>query len=332
MMSLAVCRVRSSTLGTPPLTFSDFDEADFSVPNGPDAHPDEVQLPAIPHQVGGDQVQKTVPSIPNAKASPPLPRIQGTSRMIDANPNKPGGPAPQLQPHTPNSAFSRSTSLSSALTQKRPQDVSIAPRPRQVNGGTTRILHQPSRTGSPSAPGSPNPHLKSTIDVSNPEALAPLPGPLSGGFYSARAVQVLPETADQNASKAPQPPANLPAFNVHAESPSIRKTPGVDHNRSKPLTKDLKHVPGSTQQNAGPHPGQIRTNILNPQLESTRRIGVPGIASPTANRGMYKPPTIKRPSEGGNAVARAPLGDLSANGNQPVTDAGGDAKRQKLNT
>jgi DNA repair and recombination protein RAD52 len=97
-----------------------------------------------------------------------------------------------------------------------------------------------------------------------------------------------------------------------------------------PLTKELKHVPGSTQTGAAGTTGSARTNIVNPQLDATRRIGAPGSASPMANRNMYKPPTMKRPYQG-QGPARPPLGDLPPNEAIHVTDSGGDMKRARLN-
>jgi len=97
-----------------------------------------------------------------------------------------------------------------------------------------------------------------------------------------------------------------------------------------PLTKELKHVPGSTQTGAGSASGSARTNIVNPQLDATRRIGAPGSPSPMANRNMYKPPTMKRPYQG-QGPARPPLGDLPTNETLQVTDGGGDMKRARMN-
>lgn len=120
--------------------------------------------------------------------------------------------------------------------------------------------------------------------------------------------------------------AHLRVFDPKAESPSIRKTPGIDHNKTRPTTRDLKHVPGSTQT---PTSAPImRPNVTNPQLDATRRVGVPGSPSPAANRGQYKPPTMtKRPVDG--AGMRAPLNDKTTNG--PVQIDGGDVKRQRIN-
>ncbi|KAL5629318.1 hypothetical protein BROUX41_001925 [Berkeleyomyces rouxiae] len=156
------------------------------------------------------------------------------------------------------------------------------------------------------------------------------------GFFSARAVSQLPETAINNPSAVP---AAQYVFNPKAESPSIRKTPGVDHNSSKPVARNLQHVPPASsqqqqqqQQPSGPaaphqhmhqqHQGAQQSpslqratgpatrsvsgagagaNLLNPHLDHTRRIGAPPAAagSPLGNRGQYRPPKMmKRPPQG----------------------------------
>jgi DNA repair and recombination protein RAD52 len=190
----------------------------------------------------------------------------------------------------------------------------------QVNPVAGRVLNQPSRTGPPSAPASPA-RLNKSLDET--DTAMPLQG---AGFFSARAAAMLPE--GQTAEGPPAPiPNHLPAFNPHAESPSIRKTPGIDHKTSKPLTRDLKHVPGSAQPVAA-SPGP-RTNVVNPQLDAIRKIGAPGGFSPMANRGSFKQP-LKRPVDSATGANRTPLTDLPANG--PIgADSGGDAKRQRIN-
>ena len=121
------------------------------------------------------------------------------------------------------------------------------------------------------------------------------------GFYPAGAAQMLQETPALVASK-------VPTFNPHAESPSIRKTSGVDHSRSKPVNKDLLgalHTAAATggggpsaglgQSHQHQHqqqsiPPRIGANITNPQLDTARRIGMPNSPSPMHGRPPYKPP------------------------------------------
>ena len=104
------------------------------------------------------------------------------------------------------------------------------------------------------------------------------------GFFTARAAESV-----QNVSGVP---VKALAFDPHLESPSIRKTAGVDHTKTKPVGRDsIGALPMS-----GP---QFRTNFVNPQTDNTRRVGMPvGAASPLQNRGSYKPPQMKRAVEG----------------------------------
>lgn len=239
------------------------------------------------------------------------------------------------QPQTPNSGFARATSGAGAGMQMRPPQAPQDLGPARQNPAQPvvagRVLHQPSRmgTGPPSNPASPAKINKSEEDEDKDPGMPP-PG---AGFFSARAAAMVPEGANAD----PLPPShaqNLPAFNPKAESPSIRKTPGIDYKGSRPVTKDLKQLSNASQAPAaGAAPG-ARPNIVNPQLDATRRIGAPGSPSPMANRGQYKPPTMKRPIDGAGAgPPRVPLVDLPANGalGTALGDAGGDAKRQRLN-
>ena len=129
------------------------------------------------------------------------------------------------------------------------------------------------------------------------------------GFFTARAAESL-----QN---GPGLPVKAPAFNPHLESPSIRKTAGVDHTRTKPVGREAVGVP--------PQSSVLRANFVNARSDKTRRVGMPlGAASPLQNRGSYKPPQMKRPVE--NTGPRLALGDVT----NVVCDAGGDVKRQRI--
>lgn len=203
-------------------------------------------------------------------------------------------------------------------------------------------------------------HNRNSPNMNNMPA-PPLPQASGGGaapaatFFSARAVTRQPD------AKEPGLVSNE-AFNPKAESPSIRKTPGIDHTSSRPVGRSGQHVaPASSQSSEAPSSSATgftparqgsgpvtRASLANPSLDQTRRIGAPGgPGSPLANRGSYKPPTMKRPLPGdgsansaANSAAsgpRSPLVDLPANTNaqaNPATGGGAagdglDAKRQK---
>ncbi|KAJ3454760.1 hypothetical protein MRS44_013360 [Fusarium solani] len=145
---------------------------------------------------------------------------QHPSRSISAGPaNRP--------PQTPNQEHQRPdpSNGGSAGFSNRPQ-----PRPA---GRTT-----PNQTGNPQPP--PN------VPQNMPETV---------GFFSAKAVNQLSESTLQGSNNARLAvPHGQQAFNPKAESPSIRKTPGIDRNSSKPVAKNGQHLaPASSPARAAPH-------------------------------------------------------------------------------
>ncbi|KAJ4155676.1 hypothetical protein LMH87_000912 [Akanthomyces muscarius] len=239
-------------------------------------------------------------------------------------PAAPAGPQTRQQQHQ------QSANKAAHPSNQRPQ-------PPQ----TPKPQHQIQMTGS-GAPAAPS---------------APAAGPPEGGepvaaFFSARAV-----ATDTN--QGPTIPQNKQAlFNPKAESPSIRKTPGIDHSSSKPLTRSGQHVPPPSQTAepsaatpsrpsaaGGPQGGALGTSAaagaggraskgqaVNPGLDHARRIGAPGgPASPLANRNSYKPPTMKRPlGQGEGNAPRVPLSEIPPNGPVGASADGIDTKRQKM--
>ncbi|KAK4251735.1 hypothetical protein C7999DRAFT_27812 [Corynascus novoguineensis] len=236
-----------------------------------------------------------------------------------------------------------------------------------------------------------NPHVHMTTPQAsnndNSTTGAP-PGDESLAFFSARAVKTLPEDVLKSGKLTLKPGQ---AFNPHFESSSIPRTPGVDHSASKPLSKSLQHVPARKTEETetllgtsvaapratvgggsgvGNAAGNARSalgaglaaapkpaNVINPQLDQTRRIGAPVSSSPLGNRGQFRPLTVKRPAAGadgpngagggatnGNGVAaaatagRVPLADVSSNalvgpginGAAGGVGTGPEAKRQRV--
>ena len=179
-------------------------------------------------------------------------------------------------------------------------------------------------------------------------------------FFSARAFKAVDpdEVLDPsknnhlnpNAAKITAPKPGQ-AFNPHLQSPSIPRTPGVDHSASKPLGKSGKHVAplargedegeegvaataegGGAMGNGPGRPAGAGAaavggrglagpgGAVNPQLDHARRIGAPaGAVSPLGNRGQFRPLTVKRPAgaaavgAAGVGVARVPLENVSTN-------------------
>ncbi|KAF2809281.1 recombination protein Rad52 [Mytilinidion resinicola] len=186
---------------------------------------------------------------------------------------------------------------------QQPRPVLQAKGPQTPNG----IPHAPAENGPPGPPINHEPPV---------------------GFITARAAEHInkPET-----SNGPLP-KNLPAFNPHAESPSLRRTSGFDHMKSGPISRQA--IVGANQApangaNVAPVP---RPNFINPQADTNRRIGMPGAAqSPLANRGAYKPPGpavgAKRSAE---PIGRPPLSDVSNKQAEGGPGDGGDFKRPRV--
>ena len=173
--------------------------------------------------------------------------------------------------------------------------------PLQQMNNQNRPQGMSSHVQLPGAPASFNPNIgpppqqgavltragpPSNTPPSKPSGSAEIDPPV--GFFTARAAECL-----QNASGLPP---NVPLFNPHAESPSIRKTAGVDHTKTKPVVRDSIAAPAATSVNQSLPPA--RMNFVNPQTDQTRRIGMPGTGSPMQNRNSYKPPQMmKRPAD-----------------------------------
>ena len=133
------------------------------------------------------------------------------------------------------------------------------------------------------------------------------------GFFTARAAETL-----QN---GPNATVKAPLFNPHLESPSIRKTAGVDHSKTKPVNRDALGQPPPPSPSISGLPA--RSTFVNPQADKARKVGMPvGAGSLLQNRGSYKPPQMKRPIEG-NALRDVSAASVNASDSL-------DAKRQKI--
>ncbi|KAL9127607.1 MAG: hypothetical protein Q9217_003541 [Psora testacea] len=270
----------------------DFDEVDFAVPQG--EHPDEVILD--PDAESGHFRRRNSLSHKSHQARNQNINQNGISRLRSPLARSQSGAA--ITPAT--SGVSGNTAyISQALPPfpqqfQRPNLLTQAPATAQGPSG-----HQHSvKAASENTPG-----LNSSY---------PLEHASPAGFFTARAAENLQST---------QRPLDAPAFNPHLESPSIRKTPGVDHSKTKPVNRDMVAAPTTLP------PPSRGSNLVNPQADKGRKVGMPVSASPLQNRGSYKPPQMKRPAEGG----RSALEDVtSASVNVPAVDGGGDLKRQRI--
>jgi len=292
----------------------DFDEVDFSVPQGED--PDGVTLnPAV----SSDHFRRRN-SLPN-KAHVAINRTTEHNGM--QRPRSPlarnvstTGPTPG--PQTPMSnGFNSMAPPADAIGAPRPpapiSKPQQPPAPHQPDNLTNNAQQlppsRPPQTFQPSNNvqfnDSPNLDSSNTSDHEPPV-----------GFFTARAAESL--------QSGPASGIKAPAFNPHSESPSIRKTVGIDHTKTKPVGREAVGAPPA------PAPAVPRSNFVNPQGDKTRRVGMPGMASPLQNRGSYKPPQMKRPADVGGA--RFALGDVTSASVNVASDAGGDMKRQRFGT
>ena len=268
----------------------DFDEVDFAVSEGDD--PDGVTLE-------------------NGARSEHFQRRSSIATKRQPQSNTPRPPSPSVLAHQ---ALPRNGVQTPANSTRNGPSQGLQPiRPASVFANTASSLEgaaeQPSKTIT-NADSSSN--VKSS-DSSTHEAPV--------GFYTARAAESLQRAPGGMAPQAP-------AFNPHLDSPSIRKTAGIDHSQTKPVNRTIVSAPVTT----APQPQSRGPHATNPQADKTRKVGMPNLASPLQNRGSYKPPQMKRPVDGG-PVGRSALGDVT---NASVNaSAGGDnmdVKRQRFGT
>lgn len=287
----------------------DFDEADFSVPQGD--HPDEVSLgpPASSEHF------RRRNSLPNQQHSPP---IRAAAQNHVPRPRSPLArnhtTGPQTAPQTPmNPGISNLGSLgnSNGSTLNPASNIRPPNLPAQGQQTTSSGVQQlPPPRLPQNGQSAANAHQAEppSNEPSNPSDHEP---PV--GFFTARVAESL-----QSGSG---PSVKASAFNPHLESPSIRKTAGVDHSKTKPVGREA--ISGAAS------PVVPRTNFVNPQTDKARRLGMPGGgASPLQNRVSYKPPSIKRPVE--QHGTRSALGEITAASVNRPSDDGGDVKRQRV--
>lgn len=300
---------------------ADFEELDFN--NTESGHPDEVALPTDSAETSRTAVNG------------PPDRVLPTYKTELTTPSKPltsGVHDPRVGGTRPAQMTAASGIIPQPLPGQRPHGV---PAPAIKPAAVLDTRPQSDNIARASSPHFPAPHLGAQDSGQRNSTAAT--GTFSPGFYSAKAA----ENIDDNNNVIPTAGA-APRFNPHAESPSIRKTSGVNHNKSIPLKRDL--TPDTTL---------LTTNIINPHSDQVRRVGAPGVNGQFSNvRGpstsAYRPPTRRGPEPpvghtsnaaepGGvdrvlHAAKRIPLGDVSnAQHNvTAVTNDGADAKRQRL--
>ena len=303
-----------------------FDEVDF-------AHPDEVVLhDTSMHEDGSGQTEITPSNIaPPVQNRPPAQAMQPGSGARGPNGMQPPQHQGPQQPYQRPGPPPRPPQTPQPNQNMRPNPAHNRPNPPQhVMNQSHRPPQQNQNQMNQRPPSRTNfvPPTDNNNQAQQHANHAPSNDMPSGfepqiGFVTSRAAEMLKQ-ADVN-------PANIPAFNPHAESPSLRRTSGVEHNKSTPIFRHV--ITGSA--GATTHPpatptaaASNKTNFVNPAADANRRIGMPGGAQ-SPYRGSYKPPGpagVKRVIE---PPGRPPLADLS---NKLETEGGtnvADAKRAK---
>ena len=286
----------------------DFDEVDFAVPEGEDL--DGI---AIPNGIESQHFRRSN-SVQNREPRSPV----GDPTVVASRPQRP-------MPKTPSSAAS---GHKDTANQVKPAQAPNHTRPiQQLSSNNPQLLLNPNGPPVSKAPDNPD-HASADTTQTTKSSSASLTHEPPVGFFTARAAESLQNAQSANSLSAP-------SFNPHLESPSIPRTAGIDHSKSKPVNRDIiaaspstKIMPSSAVARVG-----IGTSMgfTNPQTDKNRKVGMPGIgigASPLQNRGSYKPPQIvKRPAD----TSRSALGDVtSATVNITGADGTADAKRQRI--
>ena len=278
----------------------DFDEVDFNVPQSD--HPDEVMLN---HSLSSEHFRRRN-SLPGKADSIATRTTDNNGLQTPLSRTFYTTPDPVTSLKTPIHGAASNSALPSHSSDG-PQKLSTEMKPQLISAPPQEAKPPMTEQQLPKA------HLPQGHSISS-EALSLDSSSTSEhnpplGFFTARAAESL-QTGFCIPLKAP-------AFDPHLESPSIRKTAGIDHTKTKPVGREAV---GAT-----PQLPVARANFINPQSDKTRRVGMPmGAPSPLQNRGSYKPPQMKRAVENGGP--RLALGDVT----NVVSDAGGDVKRQKV--
>lgn len=294
---------------------NDLDDTDFS-------HPDEVRLDDSRAMESPAQRQANNNAQRNGVS-----RMQSMPNIRPPNLQQPQAPQGLQGPQRPQAVQRPQANI------VQPQPGRMLPpqtpgnqRPAAPVGGPNGFDGAGSRSNSSSAEdvqqqqqknGAPAEHAE---DYQPPMPTEP-PAGIPAGFVTGRSASYLNQVAEGKAANAPA------AFNPHAESPSIRRTQGVNPGKSAPIMRESLGTSLANASNGPPHqnpqqgtngaPGPNRGSFVNPQVDPTRRVGMPNAGGPQ-NRGAYKPPSaLKRPA----------LQDVS---NLPQVDGGGDPKKQRI--
>jgi DNA repair and recombination protein RAD52 len=341
-----------------------FDETDFSHADETPTIDTPVRQPAQP---GGQPQRQGVPRMQSMPQMRP-PNIPSPAPVN--NPQAPQRPqGPQGPPKPPNNAIQPQQSRPQPpqpppqqAMQNAQRGTNVPPLPPQNHANVNGNRSNPSSANSTSHPPQqqlpPDHSNGSTSEVDSnglPIPRQPPPG-IPDGFVTGRNADLVNQPSAAN-----RPPNSSIAFNPHAETPSIRRTHGVNPGKSVPVTRSALQNTSSTTSNnsvqnaavpahqaaplalaAPPAIGAsnglngattpVRTNFVNPSADMNRRIGMPPTAAGLQNRGPYRPPVPaaqaqanQNPNQG---LKRPPLSDVS--NLQAQMDGSSEVKKAKV--
>lgn len=301
----------------------DFDDTDFS-------HPDEVRVDdSLASNAGEGNGQQ--------QRQPPPQQHQQPQELRAVNIQAPtpmqGMQAPQRPQNVqgpPMNAAQRPTNAARMGPPQTPGNHAPPSARYQQQMGNANG-NAPAQQQSNTDPQRSNSSSEDSAHSLEPRPQAPPPGaPI--GFVTGRKADLV------NASTGAGAAAEGLAFNPHAESPSIRRTQGVNPGKSAPITRDVLKAAKEGQQQQQPAQQQAAggsrpsgTNYTNPSADMNRKIGMPqspvggGGFSGGRGSGAYKPHTS-------HGIKRSALGDVTNMQQNQGFDGASDPKKAKIET
>ncbi|CAI7564509.1 unnamed protein product [Penicillium glandicola] len=284
-----------------------FDEADFGVAETDIGNPDEIVIDTVIHK----EQQRPVPTNgPAPQRGPPARAAFNPAVVTPSKPERWNGSGQAGRPNPPNARQNPSAIPAPAAVQSRPM-AAAGPAQNFANPRPS-VPHQPVGQNTPQNNIAQSPVKKepgpggfqANQDMNPPQ------GTPSTGFFSARAVDLLRENPNSVPPGAPQ-------FDPHAESPSIRKTAGVDHTKSIPIARPMLS-------SASPAPNTNNTrDYVNPATDLQRRVGAPG--------GGVSSPVSRGPSVSSYRPLTRPNLDQRNGSNPAAVNRGSVPPQQNLN-
>ncbi|KAJ6164185.1 Rad52/22 double-strand break repair protein [Penicillium chermesinum] len=222
-----------------------FDEADFVV-SATGGNPDEISIDPEP-----PRAQPPTPmNNPAAHRGPAAGRFD-PNVVTPSKPERWNGVSPAMRQPLPPTARPNPSSIPG-----RPMG---APAPMQNNPNMRPGPPQqrPPMAANGQTSNAPVPVKREPPSGLNQDSIPPSASQ-TVGFYSARVADSLRD----NPNAAPAPGSQ---FDPHADSPSIRKTAGVDHTKSVPISRPM--LAG-----ASPAPNSSSRDFMNPATDLQRRV------------------------------------------------------------